>query len=130
MFNNILLNNNILSNVYHKTSRGYEALSYHTISVFQIKKGNRLIKSIINEGIPSAMGKIGSVELLVLKHYLNTKDVSDRELFWEKHEKELYVNADVFPLKRTVLDRWATIFLDEIKLMKIVKYGSIQANQN
>jgi hypothetical protein len=111
-----------LLDFYERGRRSYEAWSYHTKSVFQIQDGNNYISSIISESIPSAIGKIGSVELFSVRHYLKTrfKKYKNRDIAWEKHRKSLYVNAGVFPPTGAVYDRWAEIFLEEIRKMTVL----------
>ncbi len=111
---------NLLYNLYTKTHRGYEALSYHSTSVFQIQKGNEYIKTLISNGSHGAIGKVGSVELLALKHYLKKRNELNRQLIWEKHKKELYINAGVFPPNYDVFDRWSEFFINTLKDMTVV----------
>jgi hypothetical protein len=110
----------LINNIYGGIRRRYEAWSYHSESVFKIQEGNDYIKSAIGAGLPNAMGKIGSVELLALRHYLKKRKEANRDVIWEKHRKELYVNAGVFPPTGAVFDRWAEIFLEAIGQMTVM----------
>ena len=110
----------LILNIYGLLRRRYEAWSYHSDSVFQVQEGNDFIRSVMQKGLPSAMGKIGSVELLALKHYLRTRKEKNRDGIWEKHRKELYVNAGVFPPVGGVYDQWAESFLEAIRYMTVL----------
>jgi hypothetical protein len=70
--------------------------------------------------LPNAIGKIGSVELSALKHYLKTRQEPDRDVIWENHRKELYVNAGVFPPDGAIFDHWANTFLEAIKRLTVL----------
>jgi hypothetical protein len=109
-----------LLNLYGLLRRRYEAWSYHSNSVFQIQEGNDFIRSVLHKGLPSAMGKIGSSELLALRHYLKTRKENNRDVIWEKHRKELYVNAGVFPPVGAVFDRWVETFLEAIRHVTVL----------
>ena len=63
----------LLLNLYGMLRRRYEAWSYHSDSVFQIQEGNDYIRSVIHEDLPSAIGKIGSVEII---HQSKAHDLS------------------------------------------------------
>jgi hypothetical protein len=100
--------------------RHYEAWSYHSESIFQIQEGNDYINSVLCLGLPSAIGKIGSVELLALRHYLEINHKTNLDTAWEKHRKELYVNAGVFPPVGAVFDQWAEMFLNTLGNMTVL----------
>jgi hypothetical protein len=86
--------------------------------------GNFLLLERLSDGVPTAAGKIGDVELEVLikfDRYQHDPVQFFRSITVGGHEMDLlYLNAGVFPKEEDVLVRWARAYLDALSRLDVL----------
>ncbi|CAA6692789.1 MULTISPECIES: hypothetical protein [unclassified Lentimonas] len=92
---------------------------YGQHTILESKQSHRKIHDLIVEKKPAAMGKIGSVELLGLKHWKRHAD--DASALATANGKrvcyKLYKNAGVFPESQTSYTEFCRTFIESLKQM-------------
>lgn len=79
------------------------------------EQGNAWLTDLVKSGKPASCGKLGVVELRMLKLWQKNKDSRGHLATWTPWKAEmLKVNAGVYPLEPDTLSKWAAIFEDSI----------------
>jgi hypothetical protein len=108
MFDQIYLKAKKFARPIAQHRRLFERAKYWRTEVLSPQQGNDLIALSIDR--PYAIGKIGSVEMAALRHYLSRADSSGFCEFPEWQANSLYRNAGVFPPEARVFSRFCTIY--------------------
>ena len=93
-----------------------EKVRYARRPLLSAERGNAWLAEALQSGRPTAAGKLGVVELRMLRDWQARRDARGHLETWTPWKAEmLKVNAGVYPIEPTVLSRWAAIFEDAIR---------------
>lgn len=101
-----------------KQRRLWERVKYLGSEILSEEKGNALIADSIHK--PSAIGKIGSSELAVLRHYLRNVDAGGLSDFPGWQVKNLYRIAGVYPPEPAIVSRFCQTFAEALTHLDIL----------
>jgi hypothetical protein len=93
----------------------FEKVRYARRPLLSPEAGNAWIADLVKSGKPASCGKLGVVELRMLRLWQQHKDAAGHLATWTPWKAEmLKVNAGVYPTDPDTLSKWAAIFEDAI----------------
>ncbi|HQY87594.1 MAG TPA: hypothetical protein PK402_02975 [Tepidisphaeraceae bacterium] len=93
-----------------------ERAKYIGRDVKTAEQGNELIRQALAVGMPTACGKIGSVELgLITRYLMREKSEGQTVTNWAGHDRMINNNAGVYPIDNVVISKFARVFLESLR---------------
>lgn len=96
----------------------YEKNSYPGIDVKNPNIANEAIKNIIKASQPALIGKMGSVELDMVRSYL--RKISTESKKWKHRMNRLHVCPGIFPEDSDLVKDWCDAYIEALKDMDVL----------